>query len=141
MPSGSRPRRVLTAGLLAAGVMLGIAPAASAEGIPNPDPAPMPDMGSGAGLCQDGEVMQDGNCVPAMSPVGSDAAAVAPQPAVTGIGPESSSTTSYSDPAYSVPNINGDPCTGAWESTACYAMNMGDSGPAVVPHSTLSSSP
>jgi hypothetical protein len=39
-----------------------------------------------------------------------------------------------------VPNINGYPCTGGWESAVCYAMGQ-DSMPAVQPRSTLSSSP
>ena len=40
-----------------------------------------------------------------------------------------------------VPNINGYPCSGSWESGACYAMSMGDSPMVVQPRSTVSSSP
>ena len=36
-----------------------------------------------------------------------------------------------------VPNINGDPCSGYWESDVCLAENA----PAVQPRSTLSTSP
>ena len=40
-----------------------------------------------------------------------------------------------------VPNINGYPCSGYWESTACYAMSMGDSPMIVQPRTSVSSSP
>jgi hypothetical protein len=39
-----------------------------------------------------------------------------------------------------VPNINGYPCTGYWQSMACVAEGEADM-PAVQPRSTLSSSP
>jgi hypothetical protein len=38
-----------------------------------------------------------------------------------------------------VPNINGTPCTGYWESAACYEASQGEV--AVQPKSTISSSP
>ena len=51
---------------------------------------------------------------------------------------ETTSTITTGDPADLVPNINGDSCTGYWESTVCYA-EQGQA--AVQPKSTISSSP
>lgn len=115
---------LLTAGMLAlgalvlpAGLALGGAPAAQAEPLPVPDPVPVPEPEVS------GEQVQ-----PPVS-VGGETRVSAP-----------SVQSSYEDPLRTVPNINGDPCTGAWESTVCYAMNF-DSAPAVQPRSTVSSSP
>lgn len=134
-------KNLLSAGLLTAGVMLAIAPTASAAPVPGPEPEPIPapNTGGGAtGMCQGGEVMQYGNCVPAMTPVNiGDEVPEAP----LRISDSHTSTTSSGVPADLVPNINGTPCTGYWMSAVCYAENMGDSAPPVVPRSTLSSSP
>lgn len=128
--------------LLTAGVMLSIAPAALAAPVPEPDPgvtAPAP-IDSGTAGCQGGEVMQDGNCVPAMTPVGSTAGG--DDPADTPLRYTESETTTIQSglPVDLVPNINGESCTGYWQSGACYAQNF-NTGPAVVPRSTLSTSP
>ncbi len=137
--------RIIAAGLLGAGSMLGIAPAASAEPVPGPEPvpapAPAPASGNGFAGCQNGEVMQDGNCVPNMTSVTSDDGQAGPMPeAPLRYTDEHTSTTQSGIPADLVPNINGTPCTGYWMSAACYAENQ-DGAPAVVPRSTLSSSP
>ncbi len=129
--------------MLAAGVMLSIAPAALADPVPGPEPvpAPVPSPGGGMAGCQNGEVMQDGNCVPNMTPVATDEAAEGPMPeAPLRYTDAHTSTTNSGVPADLVPNLDGTPCTGYWMSGACYAMNE-DSGPAVTPHSTLSDSP
>lgn len=87
--------------------------------------------------------------MPNMSPVGSEA--VEPGPAAGAAEPdladvplrytetETTSTTSGVG-ANQVPNINGYPCTGYWQSMACIAQGEADV-PAVQPRSTLSSSP
>lgn len=142
--------KVATAGtawfLFAAGALLSGAPAALANGVPSPEPVPVPEpssgtVSSGEGGCQAGQAMVDGNCVPAMtgqpSTAGGQGSTEFPQRTSQ---VESSSSTSYTDPAYMAPNINGDPCTGYWESVACYAMNF-DTAEAVQPRSSLSSSP
>lgn len=135
----------LTAGLLAIGALLGAAPAAHAQPVPGPEPVPVPSpsppAGSGSSsLCQNGEVMQYGNCVPAMTPLNSTTDESVPEGPLR-VSDTHTSTTQSGLPTDLVPNINGTPCTGYWMSTACYAENMGDSGPAVIPRSTLSSSP
>lgn len=137
-------RRMMAAGVLTAGVMMSVAPAALAGPPPEPDPNPAPAPtasadGDTAG-CADGQVMQDGNCVPAMSSV----------PDTDGGGPEESTPLRYGDDQSStsttgigadlVPNINGTPCTGYWASMACEAQGEADL-PAVQPRSTLSDSP
>lgn len=134
------PSRILIAGLLTTGAMLGIAPVAHAEPVPGPEPVPVPAPGpetDGAG-CQDGEVMQDGNCVPDMSPPGGGDFS-APEPPLR-YTDDHTSTTQSGLPADLVPNLDGTPCTGYWMSPACYEMNQSQ-GPAVVPRSTISSSP
>jgi hypothetical protein len=135
--------RILTGAVLAVGVMLSIAPAALAEPVPNPDPVPAPTPGAigGPAGCQGGEVMQDGNCVPNMTAVTTDEDAEGAVPeAPLRLSDEHTSTTQSGLPMDLVPNINGTPCTGYWMSTACYAQGF-NSGPAVVPKSTLSDSP
>ncbi|WP_313673753.1 hypothetical protein [Mycolicibacterium sp.] len=137
------PNRFLTGGLLAVGVMLSVAPAALAEPVPNPDPVPAPTPGSigGQGGCQGGEVMQDGNCVPNMTPVTTDEDSEAAFPeAPLRLTDEHTSTSQSGVPVDLVPNLNGTPCTGYWMSGACYAERF-NSGPAVIPKSTLSDSP
>lgn len=136
-------RQVLSAAVLAAGVMLSIAPAAHANPVPDPEPVPTPGLGGdggGAG-CQGGEVMQDGNCVPAMTAVGSTAGGDDDPADVPLRYNETESSTTYSGVgADLVPNINGTPCTGYWMSMACAASAEADV-PGVRPHSTLSTSP
>ncbi len=105
--------------MLPVGLALGGAPTAHAEPLPVPDPVPVPEP------TESGEQVQ-----PPVS-VGGETRVSAPSV---------QSSSSYEDPLRTVPNINGDPCTGAWESTVCYAMNF-DSAPAVQPRSTVSSSP
>lgn len=114
---------MLAAGLFAAAALA--SPAAHAEGgVPgDPYPAPVPGMvneGDGNG-CQGGEVRVDGNCIPGSTN-----------------GEESRTTESFVNPIENTPNINGDPCAGAWVSTVCYAE--GNVAP-VQPHSELSVSP
>lgn len=105
----------LSALMLPVGLALGGAPTAGAEPLPEPDPVPVP------GVTEE----------PVQPPAsyGGETRVNAPQV-----------TSSYEDPLHTVPNINGDPCTGAWESTVCYAMNF-DNAPAVQPRSSVSSSP
>lgn len=135
------PTRILTAGLLAAGVLLGFAPVAVAEPVPGPEPVPVPvpAPSGGASGCQDGEVMQYGNCVPDMTPVTGAAESAAPEAPLRYTDDHTSTTTSGL-PADLVPNLDGTPCTGYWMSGACYAESQ-DGVPAVVPRSTLSDSP
>ena len=128
------------AALLAAGA-LSTTPAVWAEPLPGPNPIPVPGPGGyeQGGGCVAGEVMENGSCVsPVVSPAtGGETRVAAP---TVGGGAVTTTTNSSLDPMHTVPNLNGDPCTGQWESTACYAMNF-DSAPAVQPRSTLSSSP
>ena len=121
----SRRATLLTAGLLAAAALA--SPSASAEGgVPgDPFPVPTPGMSDSSGNgCQGGEVRVDGNCIPAVGGMSS--------------GEESHTTDSFANPVDNMPSINGDPCSGAWESTVCYAE--GNVAP-VQPHSELSASP
>jgi hypothetical protein len=152
MPThSSRAAKLLTAGAFALAVavtpavgFLYSAPVAHAEGgVPDPGPVtvPQPDVqqpGNSAG-CQPGESLnpENGNCEPTMSPVPADSgdAAVAPPTNITG---DTTRTIDSGEPADLVPNINGDSCTGYWESTVCYA-EQGQA--AVQPKSTISSSP
>lgn len=133
------PTRILTAAALAVAA-LACAPTAAAEPLPGPDPIPVPGViGSGeGGGCVTGEVMRNGGCVSAVTSPATGGETRVAAPTISGV--ESSTTNSYLDPMHTVPNLNGDPCTGQWESTACYAMNF-DSAPAVQPRSTISSSP
>lgn len=136
-------RRVLTTSVLTAGVILGIAPAALAGPPPEPTPAPTPATAdaSNTAKCADGEVMQDGNCVPAMTPIQNTAGdgAQPPEAPIRITNDESSSSTSGIG-ADLVPNVNGTPCTGYWASMACDSQT-GDQMPAVQPRTTLSDSP
>lgn len=117
------PGKPLIAGLLAVGaVALAAAPAAQAQPLPEPDPVPV------------GPEVQPVPAGPGSVPGETRVSA----PAVGGS--QTSTTNSYLDPVNTVPNINGDPCTGQWESVACYAMHY-DSPPEVQPRSTISASP
>ena len=132
----------------AVGLGFGFGPAvAHAEGeggVPAPEPVPVPEpqagqSGDSAG-CQAGESLnpQNGNCEPTMSaiPAGAgDAPIEQAPPPNTG---DTTSTYTTGIGADLVPNINGDSCTGYWESTVCYA-EQGQA--AVQPKSTISSSP
>lgn len=115
------PRKLLSAGLLTACAALFIAaPSAVASPLPEPEPVPVPVPGQGLP-----EVDGDGQIrisAPAVGPTGGE-----------------SETTGV--PVDLVPNINGDPCDGGWESTVCYAEQQGDSPPPVQPRTSISSSP
>lgn len=111
----------LAALALAVPALLLTAGTAQASPLPEPEPVPVGPVEQSAPVLE--------------SPAG-EVRVAAPEVG----GSQSSSTGSYLDPVNTVPNINGDPCTGAWESTACYAMNF-DTAPAVQPRSTLSASP
>lgn len=143
---------MLTAGVIAAGMLLGISPVAAAdpvlldnpvpgpEPVPVPAPAPAPEPGPAPSQCQDGEVMHDGNCVPNMSAADSEVGGAAMPEAPLRVTDDQTSSADTGVPADVVPNLNGTPCTGEWMSGACYAESMDPGGP-VVPKSTLSSSP
>lgn len=120
------------------------APLASAQPLPNPPEPGVPEpVGSSTG-CMEGEIFENGSCVSAMTSPATGGETRIAAPSVGGVPTSTTSTTSttnsYLDPMHTVPNINGDPCTGQWESVACYAMNF-DTAPAVQPRSTISSSP
>ena len=143
IPAG-RAVKVVTASMFAAAALVWGSAAAYAEGgggVPNPAPEPVPAepaAGGGQGQCQAGESIDptNGNCVPTMTPIAGGSAPAAADPLrTTG---DTTSTTDSGMGADLVPNINGDPCSGYWESTVCFA-EQGRS--AVHPHSTLSSSP
>lgn len=126
--------------MVTAGAVLAISPAALAAPVPDPGvPVPAPVESNSAG-CQGGEVMQDGNCVPAMTSVGSTAGGEDLADTPLRYTESETSTTQSGLPVDLVPNINGESCTGYWQSGACYAQNF-NTGPAVVPRSTLSTSP
>lgn len=115
-------KKLLTAGLLVGAALFAGAPAAFAAPLPEPEPVPVGPVG--------GE--------PETTPVESNGEirVSAPEVGVTG---ENSETTGV--PVNAVPNINGDSCTGGWESTVCYAEQSGDSPPEVQPRTSISSSP
>ena len=153
MPThSSRAAKLLTAGAFALAVavtpavgFLYSAPVARAEGgVPDPGPVPVPapdvqQPGNSAG-CQPGESLNpdNGNCEPTMSPVPADSGDAALAPSPTNITGDTTRTIDSGEPADLVPNINGDSCSGYWESTVCYA-EQGQA--AVQPKSTISSSP
>lgn len=116
------PIRLLTAAALAVAALAASAATALAAPLPEPEPVPVP------------QPAVEG--VPAPAPeADGETRVAAPQ-----VGNGESGTSSYEDTLHTVPNINGDQCTGAWESSVCYAMNF-DEAPAVQPRSTVSSSP
>ena len=131
-------RRFATAAWVAAAILS--APVAHAQPLPNPDPVPVPGAGGAesGGSCMAGEVYANGACVSQSESSAGGGQTNISSPSVGAS--QSKTTNSYVDPLYTVPNINGDPCTGQWESVACYAMHS-DAAPAVQPRSTLSSSP
>lgn len=142
----TRVAKLLTASAFALAVAT--APMAHAEGeggipVPEPVPAPQPvaSQPGGTGGCQSGESLDPstGNCTPTMTPV---ATTQGGQP-IDELQPRTTqsitSTTESGIAADLVPNINGTPCTGYWESAACYEASQGEV--AVQPKSTISSSP
>lgn len=150
----SRVAELMTASVFAlavaatpAAALIHSAPAAHAEGsggVPVPNPVPVPEPTAqepaGSGGCQAGESLnpENGNCEPTMSPVpvaGDEGPITEAPPTTTGA---TTSTIDSGLPADLVPNINGDSCTGYWESTVCYA-EQGQA--AVQPKTTISSSP
>lgn len=121
------------------------APAVHADIVPDPEPVPEPTPGvetvMGAGECEAHEVPDPntGTCIPAMGAVQSTAGGETleePMPRTT---QDITSSSTSGVGANLVPNINGDPCTGYWQSVACYEMEQDNV--AVQPRSTLSSSP
>ena len=151
----SRVIKLLTASMFAlavasapvAGLSFPLA-AAHAEGggipdpsIPDPGPVPAASSSDGSAGCQPDETFDpsNGNCVPAMTAITTTQG----DQQVEELQPHTTQTiTSTADTgigADMVPNINGYPCTGYWESAACY--EAGQDGVAVQPKSTLSSSP
>lgn len=114
-------KKLLAAGLLTAGALFVGTPAAFATPLPNPEPVPVGPV--------------DG--VPD-APMESDGQIRVSAPEV-GVAGSNSETTGV--PVDAVPNINGDSCTGGFESTVCYAEQQGDSPPEVQPRTSISSSP
>jgi hypothetical protein len=135
--------KLLTASACALAVAA--APMAHAEGggIPDPGPAPQPagSQPGGTAGCQSGESLDPstGNCTPTMTAVATtngDQAFDDLQPRTT---QDMTSTVETGVGADLVPNINGTPCSGYWESAACYETSQDEV--AVQPKSTISSSP
>ena len=138
--------KLLTAGVFALAVAA--APLAHAEregGIPNPEPVPVPQpvdsQPSSTGGCQAGESLDPstGNCLPTMTPVATTEGDQATEELAPRTTQSITSTTESGLGADLVPNINGYPCTGYWESVACAEASQ-DEVP-VQPKSTISSSP
>ena len=116
-------RRALSLALFTAAGVIAFAPMAAASPLPNPDPGiPVPGV-EGTTDNAAGAPEADGEIRVSAPGVGSEGAG------------------SYVNPDDTVPNINGDPCTGGFESTVCYAEQMGDSPEAVQPRSEISASP
>ena len=135
--------KLLTASAFAFAVTT--APMAHAEGgIPDPEPGgpgPVASQPGGSGNCQSGESLDPstGNCTPTMTSIAAtngDQAFDDIQPRTT---QDITTTRDTGIGADLVPNINGDSCTGYWQSTVCYEEDQ-DNVP-VQPKSTLSSSP
>lgn len=118
----SNTRKLLTAGLLVGAALFAGAPAAFAAPLPDPEPVPVGPVG--------------GETASTPMETGGEIRVSAPTVGVSG---ENSETIGA--PVEAAPNINGDSCTGGWESTVCYAEQMGDSPPAVQPRTSISSSP
>lgn len=123
MPSVSK--KLLAASLLTAGAALFAGVPAAVAG-PLPDPEPVQPVGP-----IDGVPESD----PAPAPNGQIDVS-APEVGEIGVEPGPSGP-----PVDSVPNINGDPCTGGWESVVCYAEQQGDSPVVTQPRTSISSSP
>jgi len=151
--SSAFARKLLIAGMLTAALVAAPAatvvftpPAAHADGgVPDPGPEPLPQPvaqpDTGGGGCQQGEVSDPntGDCIPAMAGATSTAGDMTedvPTPRLTQNITESSETGVASN---LVPNINGDSCTGYWQSVACSEMEQDNV--TVRPRTTISSSP
>lgn len=143
------PPRILAAGLVATGLMFGMAPVALASPVtldnpvpgPEPMPVPAPEPATpDSSMCQNGEVMHNGNCVPNMTPADAGVGEEATPEAPLRVTDDQTTSAESGVPADLVPSLDGSPCTGDWMSGACYAESM-DPGSPVVPKSTLSSSP
>lgn len=118
-------KKLLAAGLLTAGVAL-FAGAPAAVAAPLPDPEPAPPVGPVDGVPESAPAPGPNGQIDVTAPeVGGSEI----QPGVPG------------PPVDSVPNINGDPCTGEWESVVCYADQQGDSPVVTQPRTSISSSP
>lgn len=121
-------RSVAALGAFAA-LLVFSAPTALAQPLPvEPGPGPVPGPVPVPTITNNGTA------------VGSQGTGVESSSVGASTGVESSTTTSYVNPLTNVPNINGDPCSGAWESVVCYSMQQGNV-PVVQPRSTISSSP
>ncbi len=138
--------KLVTAGVFALAVAA--APVAHAEGegaIPAPEPVPAPAPAAvqpgGSGGCQSGESLDPttGNCVPTMTPIATTQGDQATDELAPRTTQDVTSTAETGIAADMVPNINGYPCTGYWESAACYEASQDEV--AVQPKSTISSSP
>lgn len=118
--------KFLIGGLMVASAAMFSAQTASASPLPNPDPGiPVPGVeGENTGVTN--APLTEGEMRVSAPSVGGEA---------------SSTTGGFENPAETVPNINGTPCTGGFESTVCYAEQMGDSPEAVQPRSEISASP
>lgn len=131
-------RSILLIGALLTGATL-LAPSVYADpgggGVPGPgEPVPEPAPGmvsdSNPDGCQGSEVRVDGNCIPAAGAPAENMEQSDEQ--------ESRTTDAFVNPVDNLPNINGDPCVGEWESVVCYAEG---NVPQVDPHSEISTSP
>ena len=146
-------RKLVAAGMLAAALVavpvtggLNWSPAAHAEGgvpdpAPEPDPQPAAQPRTGEGECAYVQVADpnSGDCVPAMGGLASEGGAQPIEEPAPRLTQDITETSSTGVGANLVPNINGDPCTGYWQSVACSEMEQ-DNVP-VHPRTTLSSSP
>ena len=148
----SRAAKLLTASVFALAVAAtpavallytpAVAHAEGAGGVPVPGPVPLPDPDAqqpGDSGCQPDETIDpsNGNCVPTMTSIPTSNGGGPEAPIPTRTTTDITSTADTGEPADLVPNINGDPCTGYWESTVC----LTEDAPAVQPDSTISSSP
>ncbi|MCV7175999.1 hypothetical protein [Mycolicibacterium sphagni] len=139
----TRARTLFIGGLFA--LAIAAAPLAHADGgIPSPGPVgpqPVASQPGGPGGCPSGQSMDssNGNCVPDMSSVGNTQGDDATGGLPTRTTQDITSASDTGVGADLVPNINGDPCSGYWESTVCYSEDQDEV--AVQPKSTISSSP
>jgi hypothetical protein len=141
---GALAAAAVAAPAMAPATLVHTVPPAYAEPVPDPGPDPLPQPGEtgaiGADDCGPGDVRGvDGNCVPDMG-ASTGPVDVQPEPELAPRTTQDTTSSSVTgEGANLVPNINGDSCTGYWQSVACYEMDQ-DNVP-VQPRSTLSSSP
>lgn len=147
-------RRLIAAGFLTAAAIalpatpiFQVVPAAHADGgIPDPQPDPAGPVGA-AGVetsdgpqCSDGEVAgSGGNCVPGVMAAAPAEGGATPPELLPRTTQDITTASDNGGPSNVVPNINGEPCTGYWQSVACSEMDQDTV--ADHPRSTLSSSP